>query len=641
MPRHPRRRLAPEAAAKITRSSFGRACGIVLGSLLLTACSLKPSFRPSVLVILVEDLGFGSFSCSDGQSVQYDRNSGLQVFCDEAVRFTHAYAPSTLSQASVASMLTGKSPRDHGVRNNGPQALPASMATVAEKAVKNGFRTSFFSGGPPIFRRAFNQGFEVFDDHILVSFKRLYRPAAEIIQSFLSWQTTEAARGPFLSFLYLADLQFPQVPTANDLGELRETSYASQLDEVDETLGHLVHTLKRRKIWDHMDVFLIGLGGDVSGERDQELRATNLFSESVHATVMIKPSRKTRNGPYGSSNWKIDTNISLLDVGATLFDLISDVPLPTGATAVTLRSALREARPKWSSDRMIVTESAWLAWRDLGGIRASVRRGSYLYLFDVRDRLFNTLTDNFEASPVPNADEASREIRRHLADHLRSQDYQPWQAPSRNTVQRLELGKVLWKNTEPTSDDIESLRILSRRYPNDTRLIAWRAILALKQNNWKDLQSAAAAAEKALKNSSVEEGQLEALPLDYEVWSYVADRNLGEKTVIPDDPCIRLLLPKASSSRDCTVEGARDLSLWTNISADEPDRTRSMEALMRLQIDKALKFVLARQNYSLGGVWDVSMAPLDSPDPLELLLALPEFRKPRAAVRSRLLLESR
>ena len=110
-----------------------------------------------------------------------------------------------------------------------------------------------------------------------------------------------------------------------------------------------------------------------------------------------------------------------------------------------LKSALQGPEPNWSSERMITSESAWAAWRGLGGTRAAVRKGSYLYLLDDPEALYNTLTDNVEASPLPFGDERSYQIRMHLSEYLRSLHYQSWQPPERVIFEKLNLARDLWR----------------------------------------------------------------------------------------------------------------------------------------------------------------------------------------------------
>jgi hypothetical protein len=590
----------------------------------LASCTLRTSVQPSILVILVEDLGFGAFSCGEGE--EGAQGTGFQTLCDEAVRFTHAFTPSVMSQATVASILTGRLPRELGVRHNGAQGISAPTETVAEVALTHGYRTAFFSGGPPIFRRGLNQGFELFDDNFPVSVKKLYRSVNDLVSVFLNWQSSETPRGGFLTFLYLPDLQFPDTPTVNDLGEVRESSFHSQVEEVDESLGTLFKELKRRKLWDSTDIFLVGLNGypaDVPDERIGELQAANLFSEATHATLMIKPSLRKKDALI---NRKIDFNVSLIDVGTTLFDLIAG-RFPRGliedtSSGASLKSALVGAQPEWSAERMITSESAWPEWRHIGGIRAAVRRGSYLYVLDDPDGLYNTLTDSLEASPLPLGDEHSYRVRMELSEYLRGFQYDSWRAPERVEFEKLSMARDLWHKREVTDEDMRRLRALNRRFPKDPTIAAWRAIFSIRRSDWTELKDVAG------KNR------------DRVEWAFVAARNLGEKWVAPTNPCLVPLIPLPGKvkplPKDCAVNGVRELYQWVDESLSEPIRTRAQDFLVRMQSEKALSSVIATNNLANGWVWDTSIKEMTEPDPIDLILALPELKRYRAILKGKL-----
>src|SRR5690606_4081404 len=146
---------------------------------------------------------------------------GFKDVCEDMIRFTHAYTPSTMSQASVASLLTGKYPFEHGVWNNGSSFLSAKFKTSAEVAFEKGYRTAFVTGGPPIWRKSgFEQGFEYFDDNIFVDYGKYYRPSFENLRVLQDW-LSGVGRDNFYSFVYLPDLQFPEVPTVDNDGYAR------------------------------------------------------------------------------------------------------------------------------------------------------------------------------------------------------------------------------------------------------------------------------------------------------------------------------------------------------------------------------------------------------------------------------------
>lgn len=588
-------------------------------ALTLDACALRSAPQPSVLVIAIDDLGFSSFSCGEVEGLA--EVSGFESFCTEAVRFTHAYAPSSLSQPTVASLLTGLYPQEHGVRHNGAQGLSAKAVTLAEVARQKKLRTSFFSGGPPIWRRGgINQGFDLFDDNVAVSLKSTYRSSSQIVDLFLGWQANEAPRGGFVSVLFMPDPQYIDVPTTNALGEIRESSYQSQVQEVGESLTRLVQEMKARKIWDSTSVFLIGLDGFAQSSRMDESQGTNLFSETTRATLMIKPGRKKREGPF---TWKIDQNVSLVDVGLTLFELVDpqgEKPRSKFET-VSLAPALAGPSTGWPEGRKIVSETAWPEWRGVGGVRAALRSGPYLYLFDDNDQLFNTLTDSFETTSLPLGEPRAASLRDAFASTLRKLGYLPWRPTSSLAVDKAILAQDLWHERGPVADSRERLRKLSRRYPKDHELTAWRAIFALQSGDWNELKAVAGD--------------------EYPVWKYVAAVNLGEKAERPLAPCFRALDVRSIEVRKaCTDDLAREIIEWVT-TKDEKARDRAQEAALRGAIAKALAEKIAKQNAVAGDVWDVSKTPLSDVAISDLLLALPEMKKYRAAIRARLASESR
>ncbi|MEK7358366.1 MAG: sulfatase-like hydrolase/transferase, partial [Bdellovibrionota bacterium] len=532
----------------------------------LSGCSWRSAPQMSILVIAVDDLGFGAMSCGEGES--QTEVSGFESFCNEAVRFTHAYAPSSLGQATFASLVTGLYPLEHGVRHNGAQGLSAKLVTLPEVAHAKKMKTSLFSGGPPIWRRGgFNQGFDVFDDSVAVNLKTTYRPSNQIVDLFLSWQANEAPRGGFVSFLFMPDPHYVDQPTTNSLGEIRENSYQSQIEEVGESVSRLVKELKARKVWDSTYVFLIGLDGNAQANRMDETQGTNLFSETTRSTLMIKPGRKAREGPY---TWKIDQNISLVDVGATLFDIVDEETVrPTSKfETISLMAAFEGSHTGWSETRKIVSETAWPQWRGIGGVRAALRSGPYLYLFDDNDQLFNTLTDSFETTPLPLGEPRSASLRDAFAASLRRLGYLPWKTTNPLAIEKATLAQELWRERGPIADSQERLKKLSRRFPKDPELTAWRAILALQAGRWNDLKAVAGD--------------------EHPVWKYVAAVNLGEKAERPFAPCLRALdVPTPEVRKSCNDDLARAIGEWAT-TKDEKRRDRAMEAALRASTSKAL-----------------------------------------------------
>ncbi|MEZ4872846.1 MAG: sulfatase-like hydrolase/transferase [Bdellovibrionales bacterium] len=246
----------------------------------LYGCSFNSETSPSVLVIAVDFLGFNDISCDPNIGL-----NGFSDFCEESIRFTHAYTPSTMSNAALASIFTGKYPIEHKVWHNGNTSLSAKIETVPEVALKNKFHTSFISGGPPVWSKSgINQGFEYFNDNVDVELNHFYRPAMDNFKLFLNWLDSDSYKESFFSTIYLADLQFPDITTRNDANEERSRTRDSQLREIDESLSYLIKELKRRNRWNSTYVVLVGLNGPPQPTDEIENSAYSLSQHSCQLT---------------------------------------------------------------------------------------------------------------------------------------------------------------------------------------------------------------------------------------------------------------------------------------------------------------------------------------------------------------------
>ena len=180
--------------------------------LLITQTSCQNKSQTSIVIVAVDSLSVGDISCAQKLAAR----SGLSVLCEESVRFTHAYTPSTLSVPAMASLVTGTYPFHHGLHNNGSPGLPSSFQTIAEVAVEKKYRTGFFSGGAPLFRKTgLNQGFEFFEDGFVPNLDQIFKPFNKNIDIFENWLNQEVKGDSFLAYFYVPDLLFLDTVTTS------------------------------------------------------------------------------------------------------------------------------------------------------------------------------------------------------------------------------------------------------------------------------------------------------------------------------------------------------------------------------------------------------------------------------------------
>lgn len=532
---------------------------------------------------------------------------GIKAFCEDGIRFSHAYTTSTLSQAAMASLLTGLYPIEHGLRHNGNQSLSAKWQTVAEAAAYNGYQTSFFSGGPPLLRKSgLSQGFEVFDDHFKREEAVHYRPAKEVNELFFRWRTQEVGGDPFFSVLYFADLQFTTVTTVSDLGEVRARSFDGQLRAVAEAVTRVVQYLKSHGRWHNSHVVLVGLNGRSSG--GSELPPLNIHSDKTQVAFFFKPARRMQDqGPQ----WAVDRNVSLADLGHTLYELVGTKPIhPANAELERVSLSALAANPQadWQEERTILTETAWGEWRNVSGIRYGFRRRHYFMIYDAPTRVYNTLLDRLEQTALPRNDPLGLQLGFEVRSLAEKIGIQPWAVSDEKILQYYKMAQKWWTDDEPSEDD--------------PAFAFWQMQKDVKEANWVKLQQTAERATGA------------------GVFYRLAKRFAGGEVVGKAVGCESLFDLRKSALNLSKIKTCEDVPLIqlyiAKVSVDEDERAMAIEGFLPFIRAEKLKTALGSLNYQLFLPWDVSTFYPSGLTLSDLFLAMPENKKLLEVILSRL-----
>jgi len=566
-----------------------------------------------MLVIAVDQISVSDISCDDDPSDK--NNSGIRLICDESVRFTHAFTTSTLSNPAIASILTGLYPYQHGVHANGnffltPENQLLSEGLLSEKKI----RTSFFSGGAPVWRKSgFHQGFEVFEDNVIPSLRNIHRPFSINADMFLQWVSLLPNQSYF-SIIYVPDLAFLNTESVNEWGENRNLTYESQFEEFDQRLFHLFSQMKKMKTWENTTIVFVGLQGRNDEARPTEAINMNLNWETTQVPLLIKPWRRAGEVP---NKFKIDQNISLADLGKTLFDLwdlpIKDAKGAFKDTQISFINLLQTQNPRIAqvdTDRVIPIESGWASWRKIAPLRWAFRKGHYLYLHNKKPLLYNTLTDRMETSPI-----ASSEDSRVLMDFRKEISYfeeEEWSPLPRALLKKINLPYMLWAQNTANLQLLGALRELEKFEPGNLELLNWIAASALEGKDWTTLLRAGT----SLKNSTMME---------------VAFKNLNQKwNLVNQDRCLKLLLLREKSPelfKKCDDVTFLDFVYWQKSDTfglkKENQRSRFIREYRQQLVDqKIARFYLATHQ-----IWDINPEFEFKPSRTDLVLSFSENQK--------------
>lgn len=134
--------------------------------------------KPNVVVLLMDTLRADRLGCYG-----YGRNTSptVDAIARRGVIFTRCYAPSDYTQASTASLFTGKYPLAHGYINSN-YVLEEANQTMAEILGQAGYRTAaFIANGLAGEKYQMDQGFEHHVEQDRAAAAELVERAAEFI----------------------------------------------------------------------------------------------------------------------------------------------------------------------------------------------------------------------------------------------------------------------------------------------------------------------------------------------------------------------------------------------------------------------------------------------------------------------------
>jgi arylsulfatase A-like enzyme len=299
-----------------------------------------------------------------------DRTPELDRWGARGAVFERAFAPSSWTLPSVASLLTGLYPQAHGAGRYAVPARPgraarrantglgAGVPTLAELLAQRGYRTGGFVTNT-FLRDAFGfaRGFAHFD---AASHRgAAARPAAAMVDAGLAWLDAQG-EAPFLLFLHLMDPHLPYAPAppargrfaADDAaGRLRvpiphrwavrdarppldaaerafvAALYAEEVAYVDLQVGRLLDALAARGLFERaLVVFAADHGEELWDHGDFE-HGHSLYGELLRVPLVFWAP--------GLAPRRHAAPVSLVDVLPTLLDALS-LPVPEGLDGVSL-----------------------------------------------------------------------------------------------------------------------------------------------------------------------------------------------------------------------------------------------------------------------------------------------------------------
>ena len=278
----------------------------------------------------------------------------IDALAADAIVFDRAYSHSPQTLPAHASLLSGKLPFQHGVRDDAGFVLADSERTLAELLRNRGFATGAAVSSFLLRRQTgLAQGFSFFDADVPESedaqAPAIERDGALTADAAERWLKTQGGQRFFL---------FVEVNAAS----------------ADAVVARLVQTIKQRGIYDDATILLTADHGD-SGS------LVSLDEATLRVPLIIKQPRNDGAGR------RIAAPVQLVDLLPTVLDLVR-APMPSGLRGRSLRPVL-DSGDAVLVDQPLYAESLVARFRVGGRPVYSLTRGRYRYVRGDREALFD------------------------------------------------------------------------------------------------------------------------------------------------------------------------------------------------------------------------------------------------------------
>lgn len=334
---------------------------LVVFWLLGGACSLSGQEPPNVLLIISDDQGWGDYGFMGHPQL---KTPNLDRLAAESLTFRRAYVPSSLCSPSLASLITGRYPHEHGITCNDPPrpadikpanfqtsvayqegrekladlmnqrgTLPRWLSTAGYRSNQTGkwwpkdYRTGGFDAGMTQGGRHGDEGLDI------------GRKTLEPIFDFI--QESQAKKRPF--FVWYAPMlpHSPHNAPAELLEESRKTwrpgdeeaigPYFANILWHDRVVGQLLDGLKRLGCDENTMVIYVTDNGWIPGAKKNSYGPKSKqspYDGGLRTPLMVHWPRKI--APRMD-----DTPVSSLDIAPTILTA-ANVPVPADLPGLNL-----------------------------------------------------------------------------------------------------------------------------------------------------------------------------------------------------------------------------------------------------------------------------------------------------------------
>jgi arylsulfatase A-like enzyme/Tfp pilus assembly protein PilF len=314
----------------------------------------------------------------------------LDRFRRDAILFADAWSPCPMTLPSHVTMLTGKNPPAHGVRNN----LGFAFDSGAHPSLPALLRARGYAAGAAVSSYVLRgetglaKAFDAYDDMIDP------RPGAAFAEyQRLGPQTAAAARGwiagrggaPFFFFLHLYEPHVPYDPPEPYRSQAAHP-YDGEIAAADAVVGDVLDALRASGVYDRAIVVVTSDHGEGLGDHGEDQHSILLYREALQVPLLLKLPGSRRGGDT------VKEPVQLADILPTVADLLG-IERPARLDGRSLLERLPARRALYAET---LYPRLQLGWSDL----RSMVDGRHHFIDGPRPEMYDYVADPAERTDV-------------------------------------------------------------------------------------------------------------------------------------------------------------------------------------------------------------------------------------------------
>ncbi len=308
-------------------------------SLAVGAAAAATAPGPNLLLVTIDTLRadhVGAYGYSLGRTPTLDGLAKDGVLLEDAV----AHVPQT--RPSHVTLLTGRYPYEHGVRDNAQGPLAPRWPTLAERLRGAGWDTGAAIGAYPVSRPSgLDRGFAFFDDPFgawqgaTTRDATSERRAGAVADKALEWLKRPRS-SPFFLWVHFFDPHAPYEPPPPFAAAFAKRPYDGEVAYADSQLARLLAFLDERGLRDTTLVVVTSDHGEGLGDHGEDEHMLLVYDSTLRVPLVLRwPGRL----PAGA---RVGGQFRGIDLMPTLLELVGQTP--PALRGVSRAAEIRAAR---------------------------------------------------------------------------------------------------------------------------------------------------------------------------------------------------------------------------------------------------------------------------------------------------------